>query len=166
MRMRTLVGWVCVAALAAAVSAFAEGPAAPQDAKPSFGDVLNPRASVAADPNALAELAREEEALMAQARDTSQQIVANQRPLASARQQAIAQDKDLLALSKEIAAKQRELEAKLVEKYPDVAIRSKEGEALEKQYSSTMEKLRAVRKNMDAIRKAIEAEDAKKKTGK
>jgi len=144
-------------------------PAAPQTApveKTPTDDVLNPQAPVAADPNALAALAKEEEQLMAQSKEATRKIVANERPLWADRQQAMAQDKDLQAISREIAAKQRELEAKFIEKYPDIGARSQESEALRKQYSAIGEKLRDVRKKMDAIRKAIATEQAEKKSGK
>jgi predicted nucleic acid-binding Zn-ribbon protein len=123
-------------------------------------------APVAADANALAELAKEEKALMGQAKDITVKITALEKPLRDVREQAIKTDKDLQAINRAIADKQKALEVKLAEKYPEIAAKTKEKDDLLQQYSGTEEKLRDVRKKMDAIEAAMAKEAAEKKKAK
>jgi chromosome segregation ATPase len=172
MRVMRLACLVCVAGYASL--SFAESPAAQVPAvapaapatEPTMGDVLNIAAPVAADPEALAALGKQERDLMAQHKAITEKIIANQRPLVDARQRAVSDDPDLVALNKEIASKQKEFEAKLAEKYPDIAAHSKASDELRRQYSAVGEKLRDVRKQMDAIRSALEKEKTEKKAAK
>lgn len=126
----------------------------------------NAPAPVTADTNALAALVKEEAALMEEAKDVTRRVTALIRPLWVAREQAVKQDKDLQAISRAIAEKEKELEAKLAEKYPDIAAKAKERDELTRQHSAVGEKLRDVRKKIDAIEEAIKKEKAEKKPGK
>ncbi len=103
---------------------------------------------------------------MGQAKDITVKITALEKPLRDVREQAIKTDKDLQAINRAIADKQKALEVKLAEKYPEIAAKTKEKDDLLQQYSGTEEKLRDVRKKMDAIEAAMAKEAAEKKKAK
>jgi chromosome segregation ATPase len=174
--MRKTILPACLVIAVSAAIAFAQTPppAPPAASAPAGGGPVSapPRlveepevksAPVAADPRALAELAKEEQALVGQAKDITVRITALQKPLRDVREHAIKTDKDLQAITRAIADKQKQLEAKLAEKYPEIAAKTKEKDDLLQQYSGTEEKLRDVRKKMDAIEAAIAKEAAAKK---
>lgn len=176
----TMKALACLAMATFATVALAQTPAAPAAAPapvPAGGGPISapPRlveepvskpAPVVADSNALAELAKEEQALLAQAKDATVRITSLQKPLRDVREHAIKTDKDLQAITRAIADKQKELEAKLAEKYPELAAKTKERDELLQQYSAASEKLRDVRKKMDAMKAALAKEKTEKKESK
>lgn len=157
------IGWTCLVGglaviLAAAGVSLGQGLGGPVVQPPRLAeDIVASRASdpVVADTNALAALAQEEATLMAQAREIDQKIAALSRPLWEQRQRVVLQDPELVALTKAIAEKQKELEAKIVEKYPEVAAKAKERDQLTVQYHGVNEKLRDTRRKLDATQEAI-----------
>ncbi len=119
-----------------------------------------------ADTNALAALEQEERDLLATSKGLTGRIVAAMRPVQMARQRVLADDPELAAIVREIAAKQKELEQRLEKNHPTVAAMSRENDDLKRQFSEVGEKLRDVRKKMDAIRTATAAQGEGKKETK
>ena len=71
-------------------------------------------------------------------------------PLKEARERAMHGDPDLAALLKEIQSKQGELEAKLLQKHPDVAKMMKDRDALMATHAEVYSKLMELRRKLEA----------------
>lgn len=119
-----------------------------------------------ADTNALASMKAEEKALSAEAKEITRKITVAQKPLRDARQRVMKEDKELQALSQAIAARQQEFEARLMEKYPDIAAKEKSGKELFAQYSEVASKLRSVRLKLDEMNAAVRKQAAEKENTK
>lgn len=89
-------------------------------------DAVKPDASVTADPEALAALAKEEAALEEEGKELTTKIVALAKPLLEERQRMVSQDRDLASLAAAIAGKQKELDARIVEEHPEIATNANE----------------------------------------
>ncbi len=101
--------------------------------------------------NELAALTLQEEALDLQVREVTQKLINLTRPLWVARQKAMAEDNELRALTAEIDAKKMAIEKALVEKYPDLASKIKEQDALMRQHADLNMQLKDVRKKLDGM---------------
>jgi type III secretory pathway component EscV len=101
--------------------------------------------------NDLDALTLQEEALDLQAREVTQKLISLTRPLWIARQNAMAEDGELRALTAEIDAKRMAIEKKLAEKYPDLAAKMKEQESLMRQHADLSMQLKDVRKKLDGL---------------
>jgi hypothetical protein len=159
-----------LAGVSLAVAAEADKPAllgGPVVEKPMLVErAVVPPAPVIADTNVLAALTAEEKALLDQAKDITRKIIARQKPLRDMRERVVTQDKDLQAIVKAIAEKQKELDAKLLEKYPDLATQIKERDDLTREHSDVNAKLREVRRKMDEMDAAIRKQATEKKQAK
>jgi chromosome segregation ATPase len=118
------------------------------------------------DTNALVSMKAEEKALAAEAKEIARKITVAQKPLRDVRQRVMKEDKELQALSQAIAARQQEFEARLMEKYPDIAAKEKSGKELFAQYSEVDSKLRNVRLKLDAMNAVMRKQAAEKESAK
>lgn len=99
----------------------------------------------------LAELRAEEIALDNKMRAVTADVIKHLNPIREARDKALKTDPELQAMFREIAAKQAALEKRLLEKFPDIAAKAKESEALTKTHSELNRKLMELRERIAAM---------------
>lgn len=162
MKTVTVIGALSVMALLGVVSAQEQRAGNATTNTPWLVDVTPTNAVVTADTNALAGLVREEAALAVQAEDMTRQAMELNRPIWEERQRIMREDKELAAMTAAVAAKQKEIEARLIAKYPDLAMKINSQATLSAQCRDINVKLRDIRKQIEAMQMAIDQQPPQK----